>query len=125
MGAPDKLQMNTVTHLASKSIREKINLTCHHCKKPGHNRNEGRQLKEEKEQTEGTKKSTGSKIGGATNSNVNNSNNNNNNNKYDNNNRSDGKPRTVYQPYETCCKTNHSSEECYFVANVANRPPPE
>ena len=41
-----------------------------------------------------------------------------------NSNRAERKPKTVYPPCETCGKTNHSTEKCYFGANAANRPPP-
>ena len=34
------------------------------------------------------------------------------------------KPKTVFLPCETCGKTNHPTEECYYGANTANRPPP-
>ena len=34
------------------------------------------------------------------------------------------KSRTLYPPYETCGKTNHSTESCYFGANAENRPLP-
>ena len=34
------------------------------------------------------------------------------------------KSRTVYPPYETCGKKNHSAERCYVGANAANRPLP-
>ena len=39
-----------------------------------------------------------------------------------NNHKSDRKSRTLYPPYETCGKTNHSTERCYVGANAANRP---
>ena len=29
-----------------------------------------------------------------------------------------------YSPCETCKKTNHTTDKCYFGANAANRPPP-
>ena len=50
-----------------------------------------------------------------------------NNNKSKNNNnsnRAERKPKTVYPLCETCGKTNHSTTECHFGANAANRPPP-
>ena len=53
------------------------------------------------------------------NGNVNNPNKNNRNS-----NRAERKPKTVYPPCETCGKTNHSTEKCYYGANAANRPPP-
>ena len=39
-----------------------------------------------------------------------------------NNHKIDRKFRTLYPPYETCGKTNHSTERCYVGANAANRP---
>ena len=39
-------------------------------------------------------------------------------------NQKDRRPTPVYPPCETCGKTNHSMEKCYFGANAANRPPP-
>ena len=41
-----------------------------------------------------------------------------------NNHKKDRKSRTLYPPYETCGKTNHSTERCYVGANAANRPLP-
>ena len=41
-----------------------------------------------------------------------------------NSNKAEGKPKTLYPPCETCGKTNHSTEKCYFGANATNRPPP-
>ena len=34
------------------------------------------------------------------------------------------KSRTLYSPYETCGKTDHSTEKCYVGANAENRPLP-
>ena len=48
----------------------------------------------------------------------------NHNNKNKNSNRAERKPKIVYPPCETCGKTNHSTEKCYYGANAANRPPP-
>ena len=39
-------------------------------------------------------------------------------------NREDRRPRPVYLTCETCGKTNHSTEKCYFGAEAANRLPP-
>ena len=36
----------------------------------------------------------------------------------------DRKPRPVNPPCETRGRTNYSTENCYFGANAANRPPP-
>ena len=41
-----------------------------------------------------------------------------------NNHKIDRKSRTLYPPCETCGKTNHSTERCYFGANAANKPLP-
>ena len=102
--------------------------TCHHCKKPGHYRNQCRLLKKQREQTENTQNSPGNKNNAAKtsnqyqyqnkNSDVNNTNNNKNSNK------AERKLKTVYPPCETCGNTNHSTEKCYFGANAADRPPP-
>ena len=40
------------------------------------------------------------------------------------NNQRDRRPTPVSPPYETCGRTNHSTERCYLEANAANRPPP-
>ena len=34
------------------------------------------------------------------------------------------KEKLKFPPCETCKKTNHSTDKCYFGANAANRPPP-
>ena len=121
--APDELRMNTVTLHATNSKTEKPNPTRHHCKKPGHHRNQCCQLRIEKDQTEGTKNSAGNNNNGQTNSNPNNSNaNNRNNNKTHN--RNDRKPQTFYPPCETCGKANHSTEKCFSGANASIKPPP-
>ena len=39
-----------------------------------------------------------------------------------NNHKNDRNSRTLYHPCDTCGKTNHSTEGCYFGANAANRP---
>ena len=41
-----------------------------------------------------------------------------------NNHKIDRKSRTLYPPFETCGKTNHSIERCYLGANATNRPLP-
>ena len=41
--APDEI--NTVSHNIANSIADRPKPTCHHCKKPGHNRNQYRLLK--------------------------------------------------------------------------------
>ena len=124
--APDELHINTVTQQATQQNSEQPKPTCHHCKKPGHYRNQCRQLKPEKDQA---RKNTNSadnnknNCGGQTNSNPNNkvSNNINANNT---NNHKDRRPRHVYTPCETWGKTNFFLEEWYLGAKTANRPPP-
>ena len=83
-------------------------------------------MKKQRETTEKSQNNPGNKNSDANNSNphsnINKSNNNNNNK---NSNRAERKPKTVYPACETCGKTNHSTEKCYFGDNAANRPPPQ
>ena len=116
-----------MTQQATQQNSEKPEPTCRLCKKPGHYRNQCRQLKREKDQARNTTNSADNNNNnngsGQTNSNSNNklSNNANENNT---DNQKDRRPRPVYSPFETCGKTNHSTERCYFGANAANIPPP-
>ena len=57
--APDEMQINTVTQQASQQNSEKSKPTCHHCKKPGHYRNQCRQLKRGKDQIQNNTDSAG------------------------------------------------------------------
>ena len=121
--APDELPINNVNQQPTNKNADRPKPTCHHCKKPGRYRNLCRLLKKQREQTENNQNNPGNKNSDANASNPNtNVNNNNNNNK--NINRAKRKLKTVYPPCETCGKTNHSTEKCYFGANAANRPPP-
>ena len=124
--APDELQTNTVSHNTANANADRPNPTCHHCKKPGHYRNQCRLWKKQRKQTEITQNNPGIKNSDANNSNPNSNvnNNNNNHNNYRNSNIAERKPETVYPPCETCGKTNHSAERCYVGANAANRPLP-
>ena len=117
--APDELQLNTVTHNTANANADRPKPTCHHCKKPGHYRNQCRLLKKQREQTENNQTNAGNK-----NSDANTSNSNSNVNNVKKSDRAQRKPKTVYPPCETCDKTNHSTEKCYYGANAANRPPP-
>ena len=125
--APDEMQLNTVIKQDRQQNSEKPEPTCHHCKKPGHYRNQCRQLKREKDQAQNNTDSA------ANNKNNNGSAQTNSNpnhkapiaNKANNtNNQRDRKPRPVFPPCETCGRPNHSTERCYLAANAANRPPP-
>ena len=125
--APDEMQLNTVMQQDTQQNSQKPKPTCHHCKKPGHYRNQCRQLKREKDHVQNNTDSV------ANNKNNNGSAQTNSNpnqkapvaNKANNsNNQRDRKPRPVFPPCETCGRTNHSTEKCYLGANAANRPPP-
>ena len=50
--APEDLQINTGAQQATEQNPEKPKSTCHHCKKPGHYRNQCHQLKREKDQAQ-------------------------------------------------------------------------
>ena len=125
--APDELKINTLTQQTTQQSPEKPKATCHHCKKLRHYyRNQSRQLKREKYPAQNNTNSA---------SNKNNNNgvqkNSNSNNKVPNNtnsintsNQNNRNPGPVYPQCETCGKTNHSTENYYFGANAANRPPP-
>ena len=120
--APDELPINNVSQQPTSNNADRPKPTCHHCKKPGLYRNQCRLLKKQREQTEDIQDKPGNKNSGANTSTSNSNVNNNNNNR--NSNTAERKPKTVYPPCETCGKTNHSTERCYFGANAANRPPP-
>ena len=80
-------------------------------------RKQCRLLKKQREQTENIQNNPGNKNSDANTSNSNSTVNNNHNK---NGNRAQGKPKTVYLLCETCGKTNHSTEKCYYGANAAN-----
>ena len=108
----DELQIDTVTQQATQQNPGKPKPTCDHCKKPGHYRNQSRQVKREKKQglNNTNSASNNSNSDGQTNTNSNNKipNKNNTNNTTS---QKDKKPRPVYPPCETCGKTNHSTEK--------------
>ena len=125
--APDEMQLNTVIQRHTQQNSEKPKPTCHHCKKPGHYRNQCRQLKREQDHvqnnTDTAANNKNNNIGAQTNSNhnqkapvANKANN--------ASNQRDRKPRPVFPPCDTCGRTNHSTERCYLGANAAKRPPP-
>ena len=123
--APDELQMNSVIQHATKTNADRNKATCHHCKKPGRNRNQYHWLKKQRKQTESTENIPGNKKSGANisnpNSNVTSYNNNNNNHK--NSNRAERKPKIMHTHHVRSKKTNHSTEKGYFGASAANRLP--
>ena len=82
-------------------------------------------MKSQKEHSEKTQNIPGNKNSGANTSIPNNNTNkNNNNNNYKNIDRAEKKPKTVYLSFETCGKTNHSRENCYYGAKASNRSTP-
>ena len=120
--APDELPINNVSQQPTNTNADRPKPTCHHCKKPGHYRNQCRLLKKQREQAENNQNNPGNKNSDTNTSNPKSNVNKNNNNR--NNNKAETKPKTVYPPCETSGKTNHSTMKCYFGANAANRPPP-
>ena len=78
--APDELQINTVSQQPTNTNADRPKPTCHHCKKPGHYRNQCRLLKKQREQTENIQNNPGNKSSDAITSNPNSNVNNNNNN---------------------------------------------
>ena len=122
LDAPDEQPINNVSQQPTNTNADRPKPTCHHCKKPGHYRNQCRLLKKQREQTENNQNNPRNKNSAANTSNPNSNVNNTNNNK--NSNKAERKPETVYPPCETCGKTNHSADRCYVGANAANRPLP-
>ena len=71
--APDEMPINTATQQSPQQNSNKPKPTCHHCKRPGHNQNQCRQLKRETDQTRNNMNSANSNKGSVqTNSNPNN-----------------------------------------------------
>ena len=120
---PDEIQIKTVSHNTANANADRPKPTCLQCKKPGHSRNQCRLLKRQKGQSEKIQSDPGSNNSGANNS-IPDNNKNKKNNNYRNSDKPERKPKTVYPPCETCGKTNHSTENCYYRANAAKRPPP-
>ena len=121
--AHDELQTNTMSQQLTNTNAHRPKPLCHHCKKPGHYRNQCPLLKKQREQTENNQNNPGNKIIDASNSNP--SGNINNNNKIKTTTKTVTEPKTVYPPCETCGKRNHFTENCYIRANAANRLPPQ
>ena len=121
--ATDELQVNTVTQQAMQENPEKPKPSCHHCKKPGHDKNQCIQLKLEKDEaqnnTNSASNNNNNNNGGQTNSNSNNHNPHN-TNANNTKNWNDRKPGPVYPTCETFGRTRHSTEKSYFGANATN-----
>ena len=90
--APDEQQINIVSQHATNSNADRPKPTCHHCKKPGICKNQGRLLKKQRKQTEKTQNNPRNKNSDANNSNP---------NSYKNSNRAERKPETVYHVYHS------------------------
>ena len=63
--APGEIPINTVTQQAPQQNPNKFRPTCHHCKKPGHYKNQCHQLKREKDQTRNNTNSANNNNGSA------------------------------------------------------------
>ena len=120
--APDEIPINNVSQQPTNTNADRPKPKCHHCKKPGHYRNQCFLLKKQLEQTENNQNDPGNKNSAANTSNPNSNVKNTNNNR--NSNKAERKPETVYPPCETCGKKNHSADRCYVGADAANRPFP-
>ena len=68
---PDELPINIVNQQPTNTNTDRPKPTCHHCKKPGHYRNQCRLLKKQREQTDDTQSNPGNKNRGANTSNLN------------------------------------------------------
>ena len=124
--APDEYQVNTVSRETANTNADRPRRTCHQWKKPGHYRNQCRQLRIREEPADGAWKCNETKISGFNNfipSDKNTNNNKSNNNNYKNSNRPKKISKLFTQLMSSVKKTNQSTEKCYFGANAANRPP--
>ena len=126
--APDEQQINTVTQQVTQQNSENAKPICHHCKKPGHYRNQCRQLKREKDRARNNTNSAGNNNNNNGSAQTNPNSNkkvSNNTNAGTTNSQKDRRLRPFCPPCETCVKNNHTTEKCYFRANAANRLPPQ
>ena len=82
--APDELPINNVSQQPTNTNADRPKRMCHHCKKPGHYRNQCRLLKKQREKTENNQNNPGNKNSDANTSNPNSNANNNNNNRNNN-----------------------------------------
>ena len=67
--APDELPINNVSQQPTNTNADRPKPKCHHCKKPGHHRNQCRLLKKQLEQTENDQNNPGNKNSAANTSN--------------------------------------------------------
>ena len=107
--APDEPKMNTVTQQASQQNSEKPKPTCHRCKRPGHYRNQCRQLKRGKDKIRNITNSADNNNKNNCSAQTNSKTNNEVSNKTNVNNTTNQKDRrciTVYPACETCGTTN-------------------
>ena len=63
--APDELPINNVSQQPTNTNTDRPKPTCHHCKKPGHYKNQCRLLRKQREQTDDTHNNPGNKNSGA------------------------------------------------------------
>ena len=112
-----------MSHNTANAKADRPEPTFHHCKKPGHYKNQCTLLKKQREQTEKNQKDPCNKTSDA-NTSISNSNVNNHNYNNKNTNGAEIMPKTVFPHCETYGKTIHSTEKCYYGANAANRLPP-
>ena len=101
--AADELPVNNINQQeTTEAAKQKP--TCYYCKKPGHHKSQCRKMKRDQK----TANETGGKPESPANS--------------DQKQKQKEKPK--YPPCETCKKTNHTTDKCYFGANAANKPQP-
>ena len=110
----DELQINTVSHNTTITNADRPKLTCQHCTKPGHYRNQCRSLKTQKQQSEKTQINPGNKNSAANNSVPNNDTNKQNNN-YKNSDNSEKSQKLFIHPVthvgkQTTPQTNATME---------------
>ena len=102
--AADELPVNNINQQQPEQT-EKQKAVCYYCKKPGHHKSQCRKMKRDQKAAKETDTGKDEKTA-QTEQKV------------------QPKQKPKFPPCETCKKTNHTTEKCYFGANAANRPPP-
>ena len=102
--AADELPVNNINRQPQEEA-EKQKAVCYYCKKPGHHKSQCRKLKRDQKAEKTAKSDKNEKTSQPEQ-------------------KSKPKEKPKFPPCETCKKTNHSTDKCYFGANAANRPPP-